>query len=260
MALVAAPTEEDGRSKVAGSRLHLDDAEPAPVRPATPATPAGRPPAATETADDATASEPGQDRTARRRNDTSAEATASSSSGLARQDLHAASSFDFKLADLDGLLADEARGEGSAAPWLIASAEGGSATGRARDARPGTGFVQTAAEELIGQLALSPAAASAVAATAGSAWWGLRLTGIVAALVASTPVWRHLDPSPILGDNRRARALGAGPRGGPTARPEDAATEHERQRDEAASRELFDDARRGPAPRPAGPAHRDLPA
>jgi hypothetical protein len=82
-------------------------------------------------------------------------------------------------------------------------------------------------------------AARAMAAllSAGLAWWLLRGSGLVASLAAATPLWRQLDPIPILGgdDGTTQWALDT-----ETPPPDD----EEAARDEAASAELLDDARR----------------
>jgi hypothetical protein len=87
---------------------------------------------------------------------------------------------------------------------------------------------------------ISPARTSAALLSAGFVWWSLRVAGLLASMLASTPVWRHLDPIPILAtpkddedDDDEADSV---------------TTSHgEQDRDEAASRELMDEARHGRA-------------
>jgi hypothetical protein len=59
---------------------------------------------------------------------------------------------------------------------------------------------------------MSPTQAGELAATAISAgvvWWAGRSIGLLAALMASVPAWRSVDPLPILArDRRRGRAGG----------------------------------------------------
>ncbi len=86
-------------------------------------------------------------------------------------------------------------------------------------------------------LALWAAKASAALLGAGFVWWSLRASGLLASLAASTPVWRHLDPIPILGGDD-----GTGYSTFDTAGPP--LWDDEAARDEAASRELLDEARR----------------
>jgi hypothetical protein len=53
---------------------------------------------------------------------------------------------------------------------------------------------------------MSPSQAGKVAATAISAgivWWAGRSVGLLAALMASVPAWRTVDPLPILARDRR---------------------------------------------------------
>jgi hypothetical protein len=86
-------------------------------------------------------------------------------------------------------------------------------------------------------LALWAAKASGALLGAGFVWWSLRASGLLASLAASTPVWRHLDPIPILGGDD-----GTGHSTFDTAGPP--LWDDEAARDEAASRELLDEARR----------------
>jgi hypothetical protein len=86
-------------------------------------------------------------------------------------------------------------------------------------------------------LAIWAAKASAALLGAGFVWWSLRASGLLASLAASTPVWRHLDPIPILGGDD-----GTGYSTFDTAGPPQ--WDDEAARDEAASRELLDEARR----------------
>lgn len=86
-------------------------------------------------------------------------------------------------------------------------------------------------------LNISAAQTSAVLLSAGFVWWSLRVAGLLASMLASTPVWRHLDPIPVLGatkDDDDDDEVG------PVTADQD-----EQARDEAASRELLDEARRG---------------
>ncbi len=46
---------------------------------------------------------------------------------------------------------------------------------------------------------LSVTAATGISLSVGAVLWALRAGGLAAALAASTPLWRHLDPLPILG-------------------------------------------------------------
>jgi hypothetical protein len=86
-------------------------------------------------------------------------------------------------------------------------------------------------------LALWASKASAALLGAGFVWWSLRASGLLASLAAATPVWRHLDPIPILGGDD-----GTGHSTFDTAGPPQ--WDDEAARDEAASRELLDEARR----------------
>jgi hypothetical protein len=68
---------------------------------------------------------------------------------------------------------------------------------------------------------------------AGFVWWSLRAAGLLATVLASAPVWRHLDPIPILGGDDREGGDGPAP-----------ADDDEAARDEAASQELLEPVRR----------------
>jgi hypothetical protein len=81
------------------------------------------------------------------------------------------------------------------------------------------------------------AKATAVLLGAGLAWWMLRGSGLLASLAAATPLWRHLDPIPILGGDDGSSQW-APDTETPLPRDDEAA------RDEAAARELLDEARR----------------
>ncbi|HET7865546.1 MAG TPA: hypothetical protein VFL86_14180, partial [Burkholderiaceae bacterium] len=72
---------------------------------------------------------------------------------------------------------------------------------------------------------------------AGFVWWSLRASGLLASLAASTPVWRHLDPIPILGGDD-GTGYSTFDTTGPPLWDDEAA------RDEAPSRELLYEARR----------------
>ncbi|EHR72505.1 hypothetical protein BurJ1DRAFT_3700 [Burkholderiales bacterium JOSHI_001] len=69
---------------------------------------------------------------------------------------------------------------------------------------------------------------------AGFVWWSLRAAGLLATVLASAPVWRHLDPIPILGGDERERE------------DEDDLDDPDAEaaRDEAASHELLEQVRR----------------
>jgi hypothetical protein len=69
---------------------------------------------------------------------------------------------------------------------------------------------------------------------AGFVWWSLRAAGLLATVLASAPVWRHLDPIPILGGDERERD-GEDELDDPDA---------EAARDEAASQALLEQVRR----------------
>jgi hypothetical protein len=81
------------------------------------------------------------------------------------------------------------------------------------------------------------AKATAVLLGAGVAWWLLRGSGLLASLAAATPLWRHLDPIPILGGDDGSSQW-APDTETPLPRDDEAA------RDEAAARELLEEARR----------------
>lgn len=49
-----------------------------------------------------------------------------------------------------------------------------------------------------------------VAASVGVVWWATRITGLMTGLMASTPVWRTLDPLPVLGKSGEGPDEGAG--------------------------------------------------
>ena len=46
---------------------------------------------------------------------------------------------------------------------------------------------------------LTVTTATGISLSVGAVLWALRAGGLAAALAASTPLWRHLDPLPILG-------------------------------------------------------------
>jgi hypothetical protein len=85
-------------------------------------------------------------------------------------------------------------------------------------------------------LSITPAQTTAALLSAGFVWWSLRVAGLVTSMLASSPVWRHLDPVPILvadpDDDQDADGEASVP------------PDEEAARDESASRELFADARR----------------
>jgi hypothetical protein len=41
----------------------------------------------------------------------------------------------------------------------------------------------------------------------GFVWWALRASGLIASLLASAPVWRHIDPLPVLSPADKGRAV-----------------------------------------------------
>lgn len=65
-----------------------------------------------------------------------------------------------------------------------------------------------------------------ISLTVGAVWWALRVSGLLASLVATLPAWRHLDPLLILPDDEE-REAGWGQ------------TDDESGRDEAAVGELL---------------------
>jgi hypothetical protein len=81
------------------------------------------------------------------------------------------------------------------------------------------------------------ARATAALLSAGLGWWLLRGSGLLASLAAATPLWRHLDPIPILGGDDGTTQWAVDTE---TPPPDD----DEGARDEAAARELMDEARR----------------
>jgi hypothetical protein len=76
--------------------------------------------------------------------------------------------------------------------------------------------------------ALDSARAIGAALMVGTAWWAGRGAGLLSSLLASTPTWRHVDPLPILGRDRRDKPAGWGE---PVA--------EEEKREEASATEMF---------------------
>jgi hypothetical protein len=42
-----------------------------------------------------------------------------------------------------------------------------------------------------------------LAVAAGGLWWAARASGLVSGLLAAAPAWRHLDPIPALGRDKK---------------------------------------------------------
>jgi hypothetical protein len=45
-----------------------------------------------------------------------------------------------------------------------------------------------------------------ISLTVGAVWWAMRISGLLASLVATLPAWRHLDPLLILPDDEKRDA------------------------------------------------------
>ena len=102
--------------------------------------------------------------------------------------------------------------------------------GRGHEDEPGANALnRITLPEILQQLRAAPAETAAVALSAGFVWWSLRAAGLLTSLLASTPVWRHLDPIAILDDDEDEDLTG---------RP-DGVEDGEAARDEAAARELL---------------------
>ena len=55
-------------------------------------------------------------------------------------------------------------------------------------------------------LALEAIRTAGLVMSVGAVWWASRAAGLVSSLLAITPTWRHIDPLPVLGrDRRRSR-------------------------------------------------------
>jgi hypothetical protein len=55
------------------------------------------------------------------------------------------------------------------------------------------------AEESRIDVTIATVRVTGIAFSVGVVWWALRAGGLLASLLASVPVWRHLDPLPVLG-------------------------------------------------------------
>jgi hypothetical protein len=196
-----------------------------PTRPAPAAPPsAGAPAAAAEAPPPPDAARPAPPR--------APDPLAPASSGASRRAAELLSAAAPRTVALEIDLADfEDASDSDALAWLSADGSGASARDPA-DERGGRPSADTDDDSL-----LWAAKATAVLLSAGLAWWMLRGSGLLASLAAATPLWRHLDPIPILGGDDGSGHWSLDTETPP--RPDDEAA-----RDEAASRELLDDARR----------------
>jgi hypothetical protein len=163
----------------------------------------------------------------------SSQATASSSGAVRRAASgELLSSVAGGTVSLDIDLVDLAEADSEGTGW-VTPADDTNRSVRVRAAQEGASRPTQSNDDL----AIWAAKASAALLGAGFVWWSLRASGLLASLAASTPVWRHLDPIPILGGDD-----GTGYSTFDTAGPPQ--WDDEAARDEAASRELLDEARR----------------
>lgn len=137
------------------------------------------------------------------------DAAAAAAGSEIRRPLWTSPASDFGTAGLEAVLSGGPPSILSRAAWFLdadSPASGPAAVLGASQgaALPGLDFVGQTAQSLVARLALSPVQASYMALTAGSAWWGLRLVGVVAAQGAAAPLWRHVDPLGMLAQQQGA--------------------------------------------------------